>query len=138
MEAPLGDASVHLQRPHRTHQHDGVGPQAGLPAFDVQELLRAQIGAESGLGDHDVAQRQRRFRGHHRVAAVGDVGERPAVDERRIAFEALHKIRLQGIAEQRCQRTFGAQIASRDRRTAMRASDHDARQALLQISSIAG
>jgi hypothetical protein len=28
------------------------------PALDVEELLRAEVGAEAGLRDHDVAQRE--------------------------------------------------------------------------------
>ena len=53
----LGHAAVVLERADRRHHDDGVGLQAGQAALDVQELLRAQVGAEAGLGDAVVAQR---------------------------------------------------------------------------------
>ena len=46
-------AAVVLQRADRRDQHDEVGPQSRLAALDVDELLGAQVRAESGLGDDD-------------------------------------------------------------------------------------
>ena len=40
-------AAVVLQRPHRRHDHRDVGTQPGLAALDVDELLRAEVGARS-------------------------------------------------------------------------------------------
>ena len=94
VERLLVGAAVQLQRPHRGHDHGEFGLQPGLPAFDVEELLRAQIGAEARFGDDIVGQRQRRARGDHRVAAVRDVGEGPAVDQDRIVLQRLHEIGL--------------------------------------------
>ena len=37
--------------------------------------------------------------GDERVVAVGDVRERPAVDERRLALERLHEVRLDRVLE---------------------------------------
>ena len=53
----LRHAAVVLERADRGHHDHGVGLQAGQAALDVQELLRAQVGAEAGLGDGVVAQR---------------------------------------------------------------------------------
>jgi hypothetical protein len=51
---PVG-ARVGLQGSHRGDDHRGVGDQARHPALDVEEPLRAHVGAESGLGDQEVA-----------------------------------------------------------------------------------
>src|SRR5204862_2540106 len=37
------DAAVVLERPHGGHDHRGGGPEAGLAAHDIDELLRAQV-----------------------------------------------------------------------------------------------
>ena len=77
-----------------------AGRQPGLAALDVEELLGAEIGAEAGLGDHVVAELERRARRHHRVAAMGDVGERAAMDEGGIALQRLHQVGRQRVLEQ--------------------------------------
>ena len=59
-----------------------AGRQARHAALDVEELLRAEVGAEARLGDGVVAPVFSAMRvASTRVAAVGDVGERAAVDE---------------------------------------------------------
>ena len=59
-ERRAGDAAMHLQRPDGGDD-DGAGRRRPADAaLDVEELLAAQIGAEAGLGDHDVGQLQRR------------------------------------------------------------------------------
>ena len=83
LEVVLGDAAVHLERAHGGDDDRRGRLEAGLAALDVEELLGAQVGAEAGLGDDVVGELQRRLGGEHRVAAVRDVGERPAVDEDR-------------------------------------------------------
>ena len=45
--------AVHLQSAYRRYEDDGVGHKAGFPALDVEELLHADVGAETGLGDDD-------------------------------------------------------------------------------------
>ena len=52
----LGCAAVVLQGPDGGHNHHGAGLQACQTALDVQELLRAQVCAEAGLGHGIVAQ----------------------------------------------------------------------------------
>ena len=74
-----------------------AGLEPGLAALDVEELLGPQIGAEAGLGDHVLAELERGARRHHRVAAVRDVGERPAMDEGRVALQRLHQVGRQRV-----------------------------------------
>ena len=106
--------------------------QPGLAALDVDELLRTQIGAEAGLGHHEVGQPQAGPGGDHRVAAVGDVRERAAVHERRRVLEGLHQIRSERVAED----AVIAPWASRSRAVTgplVRVADDDVADALLQV-----
>src|SRR2546425_9231477 len=84
--------------PYTTLFRSGI--EARHPALDVEELLRAEVRAEARLAEHDVAQAERELRRHHRVAAVGDVAERAAVDERRSALERLHQVRVDGVLQE--------------------------------------
>ena len=96
----FGYAAVHLQRADRGYQDAGVRGQAGLTAFDVEEFLRAQVGAESGFRNGEVRQAQGRAGGHDAVAAVGDVGKGTAVDDGRHMFQCLDQVRFHRIFQQ--------------------------------------
>ena len=96
-EVFLLHAAVHLERADGGDDDRRGGLQARLAALDVEEFLRAEIGAEAGLGDDVVGELQRRRGRDHRVAAMGDVGERAAVDEGRIVLQRLHEVRLHGV-----------------------------------------
>ncbi|MBW3549722.1 MAG: hypothetical protein KY442_02530, partial [Proteobacteria bacterium] len=56
---------------HRRHDHRRGRLQPRLAALDVEELLRAEIGAESCFRDDDVAQRERRARLEALLAGTG-------------------------------------------------------------------
>ena len=112
-EVVLGDAAMHLQRPHRRHHHRGVGPEPRHPALDVEEFLAAEVGSEPGLGDDEVAELQPGPRRHHRVAAMGDVGEGPAMDEGGVALDGLDEVRRQRLLEQHRHRAVGVEVARR-------------------------
>ncbi len=55
---------------------------------------------KTGLGHDIIGELQRRLGGHHRVAAMGDVGEGAAVHEGRIVFQRLHQVGHQRVLEQ--------------------------------------
>ena len=76
LEIVLGDAAMHLERADGRDEHDAIGLQPGLAAFDVEEFLGAEIGAEAGLGDDVIGELERGLGGDHRVAAMRDIGER--------------------------------------------------------------
>ena len=63
-----------------------------------------EVGAEAGLGEHDVAEREAELGRHERVAAVGDVAERAAVHQRRPALEGLHQVGQDRVLEQQRHR----------------------------------
>ena len=126
----LFQAAVQLQRPHRGHHHHRRGAQARHAALDVEELFRAEVRAEAGLGDGVIAQFQGHARGQHAVAAVGDVGKGAAVDERRGVFQRLHQIGLERVLEKRRHRPRGLEVAGGDGLFVVGIADDDARKAL--------
>ena len=80
-ELRLADPAIIFERADGGDDHRGGGPETGLAALDVEELLGAEIGAEAGLGDDIVGQAQGRLGRDHRIAAMGDIAERAAMDE---------------------------------------------------------
>ena len=98
------------------------GREPGRPALDVEELLGAHVGPEPGLRADDVVGRQREPVRDDRVVAVGDVGERPGVDEGRPALERLEQVRLDRVAQQDGHRPGDTEVLGGDRRPVGRAS----------------
>jgi len=96
-----GDTGVVLQGPHRRHEDHDARVQVAVGGDDVEKLLGAQIEPEPGLGDHVIGQAERQIGAHDAARALGDVGERPAVDDRRDVFRGLHEVGQQGILQQR-------------------------------------
>jgi hypothetical protein len=96
-EVAFGDAAMHFERPHSGDDHRGIGLEPSLPAFDIEELLRAEIGAETRFRHDHIGELKRRLGRDHGIAAMRDIGEWAALDERGRAFQRLHKVRLQGV-----------------------------------------
>ena len=67
------------------------------------------------LGDDVVAELEADEVGDERRVAVGDVGERAAVDERGLALERLHEVRLDRVLEEHGHRAGRLQLLGRDR-----------------------
>ena len=126
----FGDAAVQLQGADRGHDHHGVGADARLAALDVHEFLGAEVGAEAGLGDGVLGQPHGELRGQDAVAAVGDVGERAAVDEGRVAFQRLHQVGLDGVLQQHGHGAVGLQVGGGDRLAVAGVGDDDPAQAV--------
>ena len=104
-----------LQGAHGGHHHRRRRPESRGPALNVKELLAAHIHAEAGLGDDIVGHAQADLVGQDRRVALGDVGERPGVDEGWRALDRLHQVRLEGLAHQHGGRAGGAHIIGADR-----------------------
>ena len=70
---------------------DDVGFQAAEAAFDVPELLKADVGAEAGLGDVVVKELEADLVGDDGGLAHGDVGEGAGVHEAGLLLHGLHE-----------------------------------------------
>ncbi len=114
----------------------GLSP--GFAAFDVEELLGAEIGAEAGLGHHIIAELERGLGGDHRVAAVRDIGERTAVNEGGVVLKRLYQIGCERILEQRGHRAGCRQFLGGDGLLVAGLADLDLAEAALEIGEVCG
>ncbi len=124
---------MQLERAHRRDEDDGGRVESGRGAHDVEELLGAEVEAETRLGDRVVRVREGHLRREDRVAAVRDVRERPAVDERGDAVEGLDEVRLQRVLEEDHHRADGVEVARRHGRLRVRERDDHPREAPAQV-----
>jgi len=129
-------AAVVFQRTNSCDQNHAAGVQTAVAALDVEELLCAQIRAETCLGHAVVAQFQRQLCGTERVAAVRNVGERAAVNQRRRMLQGLYQVRLEGILQQCCHSTVCAQILGINRIAVQIVCHQDLAQAFLQVCQV--
>ena len=90
--------AVRFRRAHRGDEHAGARREPAEPAHDVAELLEAEVAREPGLGDHVVGELQRDPVLDDRVVGVGDVAERPGVQEHGLVLEGLHEVGLDRVA----------------------------------------
>ena len=137
-EIGLGHAALGLDRAQRRHDDRSGGLEPGLAAFDVEEFLGAEIGAEAGFGHDIIGEIERRARRDHRIAAMRDIGERAAMNEGGRAFERLHEIGHQRVLEQDGHRAMRLQISRGHRLLVIVQADDDLGEPILQIVEIAG
>ena len=69
------------------------GSRPALRHLMSMNFLAAKIGAETGFRHHIIGELQRGGGGQNRIAAMGDIGERSAMDEGGRAFQRLHQVR---------------------------------------------
>ena len=98
----------------------------------------AQVGGEARLGEADVAELEREPGGQHRVAAVGDVGERPAVHQRGRALHRLHQVRVDGVAQQRGHRAGHPERVGGHRLAVGGQRDQHPAEPLLEVHQVLG
>ena len=137
-ELAFRKSAVHLQRADSRHDHDRRRTKPRKAAFDIEKLLRAEVGAEARLRDGVITERHCRLRRGHAVAAVRDVGERTAVDESGRPLESLNEIRFYRVAQERRHRALRVQIACGDGALVVCVSDYDAGKPLFEIGYVGG
>jgi hypothetical protein len=129
---------VTLQSPDRCHQHHGGGVETRRDALDVEELLRSQVEAKTGLRDRPVGMGACHLGGDHRVAAVRDIGEGPTVNECRYAFAGLDQVGHHGVSEQNHHRAHRTEVRRRYRLAPEGEGHQQPTQALAKIVGILG
>ena len=110
---PSGVAAVVLERRAVATSTTALGRSPPARQTMLRNFSIPMSDAEPRLGDDEVAELQRDAVGDERVVAVRDVGERPAVDERRLALERLDEVRLERVLEQDGHRARGPQLLRR-------------------------
>ena len=131
-------AAVKFQRAYGRDQHHSVGLEPGHAALDVDKLLGAEICAEACFGHHIVGKLEGRAGRGYRIAAVGNIGERPAVHEGDVVLQGLHNIRTDGVLQQGGHCAMGFQIGGGHRHARARVADHDAAESRFEIGQRSG
>ena len=117
------------------------GDQAAGAAFDVEEFLHADVGAEAGFGEHvslGPHQLERDLIRDDGRISMRDIGERSGMHERGSAFERLHQVGQDGVLHQNGQSAAYAQIVGGDGRAGAIGADHHAAQAVAHVGEIGG
>ena len=127
---------MHLQRANGCHNHRRIGGNPGGAALNVEELFGAHVGAKASLGHHDLARSECGTIGNDRVIAMGNVGKRTGMHERRAAFECLQQVRLNRVTQERGHGSGDFQIFCRDGFSINSFGDHNAAKARAQIGKI--
>ena len=116
---------MHLEGPDRRDEHDRRRVEPARAAFEVEELLAAQVERKARFGDGVIGRGQRHARGQDRVAAVRDIGEWSAVYERRRRFGRLDQVGHQGLVQDRGHRAGDADRLGQHGLAARRVADQD-------------
>ena len=95
----LADATMHLQRANRRHNHRSIRGKTGGATLDVEELLCTHIGAESCLGHHDLVCCECSAVGNDGVVPMRNVCERSGMYERWTTFKRLQQVWLDCITQ---------------------------------------
>mmetsp|Transcript_5457 Transcript_5457/g.10808 ORF Transcript_5457/g.10808 Transcript_5457/m.10808 type:complete len:406 (-) Transcript_5457:570-1787(-) len=109
----FGCPSMQLQGTHSCNDHGSIGFQSGVPALDIAALLKPDVSSEPGLRDHDPLfshQFQSDLVSHHGGISVGDVGERPCVNEDRGSLKCLHQSRLHRVLQKNRHRACTSKV----------------------------
>ena len=138
LEVCFGNASVVLKGLDAGDDDDCVRMKLRHAALDIQELLSAQISAESRLGDRVVGDLESRPGRADRVAAVSDVGEGAAVNKSGSVLDGLDEVGGDGFLEKGHHGTGHLQGLCQNRLTLVIVSDHDAVKAPAEIFSVCG
>ena len=133
VERSFVHAAVHFERADRSDHDHRVRDESRRAAFYIKELFRAEIRAEAGLG-HGVLRRPHRHSCcKHRAAPVGDVRERPTVNEGGSPLKSLDEVRLDGILQQRRHRPLRLQLPACDGLIVIGVADNYPRKAFLKV-----
>ena len=93
-------SSVHLEAIECGYEDGEVRFETALAALDIEEFLGSEVGSESGFSDDIFTEGHSCLGRDDRVASVGDVCERAAMDERRGSLCSLDKVGLECGLEQ--------------------------------------
>ena len=133
LEILLIDTTVHLQPAEGSYEDGERRLEACRATLDVVELLCTEIRTEASLRDRVVGVRQCHAGGEDRVAAMGDVSKRTAVDEGRGMLGRLRQIGLDSVEEEDGDRTRYPEITHGEGLTLLRIAEEDILDTAAQV-----
>jgi hypothetical protein len=86
--------------------------------------------------DHQIGQAQGQARSDHGIRAVGDVGERSAVDERRRPLERLDEVWLHGLLEEGGHGARGLYLERKDGLSVLPVAYDDVAKSLFELLQV--
>ena len=97
-----------------------------------------KVGGEAGFGHDVIRQLERQAGGDGGVGALGDVGKGPAMNKGGRAFERLHQVRMDGVAQQHLHGAHRLDLRGPHRFALVGEGDHHAAHALAQVAVVPG
>ena len=134
----LRQTAMHLQRTDSGHNNHCRRLQARKTAFYIQEFLSTKVSTEAGLSNHDICIFKSEFSCHDGVAAMGNVGERTAVNKGRCPLQSLYQIRLNGILKEQGKSTGYIQLISPYSTAITGICHHDLTKTLFHVLQVSG
>ena len=133
-----GHAAVHLQALCGGHDDRECRLESALAAEDIVEFLRAEVSAETSLRDGVFAMAEGHLGGQKRVAAVGDVGERSAVNHCGRILGGLYEVGLDSVVEEHHNGACHAQVANGEGLALVGIAQQDVFNAATQVGLVGG
>ena len=109
----FGHAAVEFEAAHGHHEYHAGRREPRLSAFDIQEFLAAEFGAETRFGDDVIGVGEGGHCRHNAVAAVRYVRKRAAVNVGGRTLESLDEVGFGSVAEQYRHCVLASYIARR-------------------------
>ena len=134
----LWHSSMEFQSPGGGHEYGEFRVNTHLPAFDVDELLRSEVGSESRFRHGILTGAESEFCGHDGVASMCDVGEWSAMDDSRSVFSGLNEVGLEGILEQCDDASGDAQFLQCEFRTVHPVAEQDVVDSPSEVLDVGG
>ena len=89
--------AIVFQCADRCYQYNRIRGKSGFTALDIKELLRTQIGAETGFRNTIIRHLHGSFGRSDRITSMCNIGKRSAVHQRRGMLQCLDQIRFYSI-----------------------------------------
>ena len=116
--------------------HRRIRLQSGLSALDVEEFLCPEIRAEPGFRDDVVGKLEGSPGCDDGVAAMGDVGERSAMDECGVVLKGLDQVRLHRLPQEHGHGAVCLEVAAIHRGAVAPIGHYDVTEPALQIPEV--
>ena len=129
---------MHLQSTDSSYNNHCRRLQTSKAAFYIQEFLSTKVSTEACLSYHYICKFKSEFSCHDGVTAMGNIGERTAVNKSWCPFKSLYQIRLNGILKEQCQCTGYIQLISPNSTAITGICHHNLTKALLHVLQISG
>jgi hypothetical protein len=136
IEVRFRDTSMHFESSGSSNKHDRIRLEACFTAFNIEKLLGTKVRTKTGLSHYVIGKLESHFGRSNRITSMGNISERPAVNDGRIILKGLNQVWHKGVAQQCRHGAFGFEVTGMNRLSQTGISHNDVTQPALQISEI--